>query len=110
MSAIEYQQSDAQERRGLALRPPHEGTQSRGDFVEVRGFHDVVVGVAVEPGDPFLHGITGGEDAVPHHGCEESVRRWHAIGVGPRRHSRRGALASSSIANHGHHVARDDAA
>jgi hypothetical protein len=49
-----------QDRRGHTLRRPHKGTQSRGEFVEVRGFHDVVVGVAVEPGDPVQHGITGG--------------------------------------------------
>ena len=59
---IEHHLPDLQDRRRLALGPPHERSQPGRELIEVGRFDHVVVRPAIQARNPILDGISGGED------------------------------------------------
>ncbi len=58
---VEPQLADLDDRRPLALAAPHQGTEPGQQLGEGEGLGQVVVGAAVEAGDPVLERAAGGQ-------------------------------------------------
>ena len=63
---VERQGAVFDERAGASGAPPQQGAQAGGQFVEVEGFDQIVVGAGVEAPDAVADRVAGGDDQYRH--------------------------------------------
>ncbi len=60
-SGVERERAVADGGIGAPLAAADEGEQACGHFIERKGLAQIIVGTAVEPGEPVGQGVSGGE-------------------------------------------------